>query len=852
MNRHGSGKKKSRIPDHLRRRALVSCDRCKKRRVRCLRAVGSDASEPCQSCVEVGAVCESTLPRKQRIYGSVETLSIRYRVLDALIKGLYPDEDTSNIETLRAIGKSHNIELPTTSSPSDVEEMFNKDSMPHVAKPLIPSASSTSPGGASVKKRFDTLLDERLVATPHGTSHYIGPSSSFGFMIRCRKMLSRYNGFCMQYGPPDERTREQSAFAEARHSKALEPEVMDDKQRSADDPSQAESELPLPTLTQTLKSKTHDMPNMPIRPRFMEDSNPPIRLSRDTPFIKFLPRKDVSDALIGAFFEYVHPNFTVLHQNSFLHQYRTTFVDGTKAIKDVEPGWACCLFMTLVFGAQVFENHDREQFTKLQRRYLDLVEARVNLLISSGSIANLQAILLLQLYQHNTTERNTAFMILGCASRMAMALGLHREVINAGFGPIEQELRRQIWWTLYIFEQNQCTILGRPSGVDDVEINVSLPDEEILGVREFVPPDYMDFSIRMSRIQAEVTRQIYAVPSSPYESGDSSLTALAYQYLQEVDTWEKELPPHLRLDNPNLSLKHQRAVMLLHIACLQTQLLITRPFILRKVSVQLAAFIGDNTRNTALDDDELSLSYSCGTYAKNCLELLNQLEARNIFNGTSWLDGYYVYHCTVILSIDFLARRRDQEDCIEDLNRKREVQSIYEALRSMSLAPTYAILTQIAFQFAGIVNVLQEHPQNARFFRSSEEAPVQQFTMMGQAASGSYDIKPMGTYEDMASSFLQTDPVDIPWDFLGADGYLGPWPGNMAFGTDPATGIPYTQAQQQPAVYVGGYNPSGDLSLLKGATAMNPNNAFVNFGQMYGSFPPTSGPGQAHLGSRTV
>ncbi|KAH8815454.1 fungal-specific transcription factor domain-containing protein [Xylogone sp. PMI_703] len=842
MNRHGSGKKKSRIPDHLRRRALVSCDRCKKRRVRCLRAVGSDASEPCQSCVEVGAVCESTLPRKQRIYGSVETLSIRYRVLDALIKGLYPDEDTSNIETLRAIGRNHNIELPTTSSPSDVEEMFNKDSMPHVAKPLIPTRSSSSPGGPSNKQKFGAILDERLVPTPHGSSHYIGPSSSFGFMIRCRKMLSQYNGFCMQYGPTDERTRLQSEFAETRHSKALEPAVMDDKQRSADDPSQAEGEQ----LDQDLKPKLR---NMPIRSRSMDD--PPIRLSRYTPFIKFLPKREICDTLIGAYFEHVHPNFPILHQTSFLHQYRSTFADEVKAIKDLDPGWACCLFMTLVFGAQIFENHDKEQFTKLQRRYLDLVEARVNLLISSGSIANLQAILLLQLYQHNTTERNTAFMLLGCASRMAMALGMHREVINAGFSPIEQELRRQIWWTIYMFEQHQCTILGRPSGIDDADISVSLPDDDTLGTREFIPPDYTDFSLRMSRIQAEVTRQIYAVPNSPYESGDPSLTALAHQFLQEVDAWEKDLPPHLRLDNPHLAPKHQRAVILLHVFCLQTQILITRPFILRKVSAQLASFIGDHAHTTALDDDELALSFSCGNYAKRCLELLNQLDARHLFNGTSWLDGYYVYHCTIILSLDFLARRRGQEDSMDDLGRKHEVQSIYDALKRMHLSPTYAILTQVSFQFAGIVNVLQEHNTDPRFFRSSEEAPVQQLTMKGPGA-GTYDIKHVGTYEDVVSSFLQPDPVDVPWDFLGADGYLGPWPGNMNFGTDQTTGMQYTQPPQPTPIYIGGYNTGGDVSLMKGATAVNPNNAFMNWSQMYGSFPPTSGPGPTHPGGRAV
>jgi len=173
----------------------------------------------------------------------------------------------------------------------------------------------------------------------------------------------------------------------------------------------------------------------------------------------------------------------------------------------------------------------------------------------------------------------------------------------------------------------------------------------------------------------------------------------------------------------------------------------------------------------------------------------------------------------------------------------------------MALSPTYAVLTQIAFEFAGIVNVLQEQHPEGRFFRSSEEAPVQQLTMVGQSSVSSNDFKPMGPFEDVASSFLQVDPVDIPWDFIGTDGYLGQWPGNMGFGTDPAAGMAYTQAQQQSPVYIQGYNPGGDLAILKGASGIsqnNNNNAFANWGQMYGSFPPTTGPGQAHPGGRSI
>ena len=146
-------------------------------------------------------------------------------------------------------------------------------------------------------------------------------------------------------------------------------------------------------------------------------------------------------------------------------------------MRNVEPGWICCIFMMLVFGAQVLEDRDKKQSVQIQRHYLDLVQARLHQMISATTLVNVQGLLLLQLYQHNCTERNSAFMLLGCASRMAMALGMHREGTSGGFDEMEREVRKRVWWTAYVFEQNQCAILGRPCAIDDTEVNVSFPNE---------------------------------------------------------------------------------------------------------------------------------------------------------------------------------------------------------------------------------------------------------------------------------------------------------------------------------------------------------------------------------------
>ena len=92
-----------------RKRALVSCDRCKLRRARCIR---DNADVPCADCKMNGIQCESRIPRKQRVYGSVETLSLHYRALESLLSGLFPHENIQNLNTLFRIAAIINIQCP--------------------------------------------------------------------------------------------------------------------------------------------------------------------------------------------------------------------------------------------------------------------------------------------------------------------------------------------------------------------------------------------------------------------------------------------------------------------------------------------------------------------------------------------------------------------------------------------------------------------------------------------------------------------------------------------------------------------------------------------------------------------
>jgi proline utilization trans-activator len=823
---HAKAKKtgKARIPDHLRRRALVSCDRCKKRRIRCSRSGGSDQNEPCQSCLEVGVQCESTLPRKTRIYGSVETLSVRYRVLDALIKGLYPQKDTNSIDALYAIAEAHDIAIPTFDEQTVAEEVFSQPPKQNAVSPQHSAGSGGSPSIASRESenvhpdgKSGKVLEEKLVPMPQGPSHYIGPSSSFGFVLTVRNMVAEFNAALRSIQPDDERAKLSSDFAASNWSKALEPIVKEESEDSSED-----------NIDRSLGEPSGRIPMRKARapslfPASVDSNALSSRLKRVT-VLSLLPSKEVTDTFVEAYFDRVHPNYLLFHRPTFQRRYESMWSQPHILMRDIEPGWICCIFMILVFGAQALEERDARQSMQIQRHYLVLVQGRMHQLISATTLINVQAILLVQLYQHNCTERNSAFMLLGCASRMSMALGMHREGTSGGFDNMEREVRKRVWWTAYMFEQNQCAILGRPCAIDDSEVNVSFPDELMLDGGSSVPPGYVEYSVRLIRLLSDIRRKIYAAQTSSTQQGEQPKMTIAVQFLLDLDSWHHSLPSTLRLECMSPVPRHRRAVILLHVYFHNTQALVTRPFILRKVGVQLARKLGRHVRSQDLDKEELNLSYACGTYSKKATLLLHQLIVTGMFDGVQWIDAYYIYHSVFILALDFLARPWDEQDTPEDLARKQAVRDVMGALQKVKLCPTFTVLTQVALQLAKIVGIFDAQPHQ-------QERPEQLRQYIEQQGPINFDYgqTTQGPPGNVLQNWFQKDPVDLPWDmkdFFGTDTYVAP---NQM---PPEPGYPGMPMTLTGATLSGNYNHLPEVVEGEDLIAVPPHTAYTQWGQI--------------------
>ncbi len=580
-----------RVPDGKRQRTLVSCDRCKQRRMKCSR---SEPDAPCLNCSQQGLECTSALPRKHRITAAsraslgdtvrsrrscaaspaktfrrqnpslrspaattstcrasnaANTSHVRLRTIPSLRSRLTP------VQTLH---QSHALPAPTIDSAAAllpcvlrVRPQSCPSTFPTASSYQLLMASRTTlvrPARLNLPMLFAASWPRSIVSirpVPPPCKHLLRPAC-FQYSL-CRRYPIRAacivglqsnasvrlgshhhpkaaNRVCHKYANQQgtrarDRTHPAAAAAAVDDSASSESDDQVEHVASDRDPQSSSIGIgptpspatagndpssglmsynvaapPIPATTSTNPTESIHANNQ-ISDLATPDSTKSIRTRR---LRDLLPAKAVSDRLVDAFFDRVHPNYVVFHRGLFHRRYRSIWRPNDRendpssrsAAKDGDAGWICSLLMVLVFGAQALEGQGLPGALQIQRRYLRLVvRERFQRLTFTASLSNVQALLLLQLYEHNAGERNAAWMLLGQAARMAIALGMHRETHDPGLDTVEQNLRRLVWWTLQQFEMNLSMALGRPSTLELVEVTARVPEEAIMDRNDF-PTDY--------------------------------------------------------------------------------------------------------------------------------------------------------------------------------------------------------------------------------------------------------------------------------------------------------------------------------------------------------------------------
>ncbi|KAF2177589.1 hypothetical protein K469DRAFT_719691 [Zopfia rhizophila CBS 207.26] len=277
------------------------------------------------------------------------------------------------------------------------------------------------------------------------------------------------------------------------------------------------------------------------------------------------------------------------------------------------------------------------------------VQSLLPVVIFTSSVTAVQALMLAAIHLHNTNHRDACWNLTGTAVRIAFAIGLHQDKVNTAQGPLARELRKRMWWTLYAFEVMQVSSYDRPSAIEHPGSRIDCPNDRIIGLTGYCPPDYTKWFNRLVIHLGSACR----APKNPkaHSSEESYVGPLspAAGVLRELDRWKESIPTHLRVENADTSQSSfQRPLLLLHAMYHYTIVVLCRAALLTRATTLSKE--GKDSKNIALT----SMSDFCVESGRALARILIKLEDIGKFDAITWWDIWYSLASASILVLDLV------------------------------------------------------------------------------------------------------------------------------------------------------------------------------------------------------
>jgi hypothetical protein len=605
--------------------------------------------------------------------------------LEAIVKGAFPNENIKTASDLVELGNRMGYAMPDISDAARpmvrIEEL--------VRQPIGTTDTAKSQRSASFSGRAETPTSARtrsnseepnvsLVKDTAGNEHYIGPSGTLNFLSRLRKLVDEQQEATDSH--PAEPDGAVNKFSQDDTAQALEVD---------DEPEPSNTENTSPNTTGDSVSLAYDGQSPGSITSIARDFTRLPTTDIDE-ILRQFPADETLEALIASYFKHVHDDFPLFHRATFEDEYEGFVVQARKKphiakSRDRQApdwGWIGCLHMVLVFGSISDPRIPGVNHHQLRRRSVTMARALLPQFISKCTLTNVRVLLLLSFFLHNNNERNAAWNLVGAATRISFALGLHRSDMNSSFRPLEREVRKWVFCTLYAFEQFLASSLGRPSGLQEVDVEIVPPREGFLDGGNGTDAKLVSLSLKLQAILAR-TRLIHitrrkAELVTPYVPSPT-----VDEVLESLDEWKRNIAQQPGFDLPwikdsssakpdcidamdlddlktSLTWKTRaqlRAVLLLHIQFHYIAIVATRPILLRDITMLRKSETPPDTPVGLLS----SHAERCVKSARQLAFLVLLLDSFEILNGLSGLDVFYAYCAGMVLILRLLRLPKNEE-----------------------------------------------------------------------------------------------------------------------------------------------------------------------------------------------
>ncbi|AFR98143.2 nuclear protein [Cryptococcus neoformans C23] len=261
------------------------------------------------------------------------------------------------------------------------------------------------------------------------------------------------------------------------------------------------------------------------------------------------PTMSETVSCVDAYFEHYHPQYPLLHEPTFRAQWNDLVP------QPLASEWDFLLNIVLAIGAfcvsrptYVIDYFLEAAISQLSVEYLE-----------KGSLTLVQAFCLLSNISQKRNKPNSGSVYMGIALRLAIGLGLHRELPFWNISPFDREVRRRTWWVVVSFDSGSTITFGRPilephyPAESDVYMVHNVHDRAFTPAARLPPvevnePTIYTALINQASFHASTNRIYTRVMSSPAPSATETL-ALDSDLLG----WYATVPEHLHPQNEPVS-----------------------------------------------------------------------------------------------------------------------------------------------------------------------------------------------------------------------------------------------------------------------------------------------------------
>lgn len=322
------------------------------------------------------------------------------------------------------------------------------------------------------------------------------------------------------------------------------------------------------------------------------------------------------------------------------------------------------------------------------RRLIDITDTR--------DTYGIQTIVMLIIFLQCSARLSTCYAYIGIALRAALREGLHRK-LNYPFNPIELEIRKRLFWTIYKMDIYVNTMLGLPRTITredfDQDMPIELDDENItldglnFGSQCRVSSSQIaNCHTKLIEILKDVVTKLY--PVRPKDKGLGTVLTLSYilDLEKQLQEWLDSLPIELK---PGIepSPEYLRANRVLHLSYLHVRIVLYRPFI---HYIGKSAGSGNEWMNNK--------AINCINVARVVVKLSDDMIERGILSGAYWFSVYTIFFS--IACLIYYVHFSPNTNSAEYLEIKKDAERgkrILDKLKDSSMAArrTYNILNAL-------------------------------------------------------------------------------------------------------------------------------------------------------------